>query len=145
MQYIDFIQELKKGEELVDKGCFDDALAVCDGVLAKMPDHAAALDLKCICFLRMGRFDEAEKAIRAALKNLDGNAVLYTHLGEVLREQEKFEEALTAYEQALRFDNSFAPGFIGRGRLRMFHFYDSDGSMRDFTKALELDSKSPQA
>ena len=145
MRYTDFIPELKKGDELFDKGRFDEALMICDEVLVKMPDHAGALDLKCVCFLRLGRIDEAEKAIRAALKHLDCNAALYTHLGDVLVKQNKEEEALQAYEHAIRFDNSFAPGFLGRGRVRMFHLYDREGSIRDFTKALELDPKESEA
>lgn len=145
IRYTDFIPELKKGEEFFDKGRFDEALMICDEVLVQMPDHAGALDLKCVCLLRLGRIDEAEKAIRAALNHLDGNAALYTHLGNVLEKQNKDEEALRAYEQAIRFDSSFAPGFLGRGRVRMLHLYDSEGSIRDFTKALELDPKESEA
>ncbi len=145
MRYTDFIPNLKKGEELLEENRFEDTLAVCDSVLAKMPDHVGAFDLKCVCFLRMERIDEAEQAIRTAITHLDCNAVLHAHLGDVLVRQDRDEEALRAYEKAVHFDSSYVQGYTGRGRVRMFHLCDSDGAMRDFTNAIELDRQESQA
>lgn len=145
MRHSDFIPDLKKGEALLDQDRFDEALAVCEKVLSKMPDHAGALDLKCVCYLRMKRVDEAEKAIRLAIEKLDGNPALYSHLGKVLEAQEKSKDALEAYGKAIHFDGRFAPAFIGRGRIRMFELCDNDGSLKDFTKALELDPSEAEA
>jgi Flp pilus assembly protein TadD len=145
MHYTDFLPELKRGESLVDDGRFDEALAICDEVLARVPDDAAAFNLKCVCFLGMGCLDEAEEAARTALRHFEGSPVVHTHLGDVLYAQGRNEDALLAYEQAIRFDTSCALGFIGRGRVRMFHLYDSDGAMSDFTKALELDPNASRA
>ncbi len=145
MRPADFIPDLKKGEGLLEQGRFDETLALCEKVLSKMPNHAGALDLKCVCYLRMQRLTEAEAAVRLAIKELDGNAALYSHLGEALEAQGKSKEALEAYEKAVRFDGRFAPGVVGRGRIRMFDLCDSDGSLKDFTKALELDPSEAEA
>lgn len=139
------LPNLEQAEALRDEGRFDEALAACDALLAETPGDAAALDIKCTCFLHIGRIDEAEKAIRLAIRHLDGNPVLYTRLGRVLEEQHKNDDALRAYEQAVRFDGSYAPGFIGCGRIRMFHLYDEEGSISAFTAALDLDPTRPDA
>lgn len=145
MRSTDFIPELREGEGFLNEGRFAEALALCEKVLFRMPNHAGALDLKCVCYLRMKRVDEAEKAIRLAIEKLDGNAALYSHLGEVLEAREQSKDALEAYEKAVRFDGRFAPAYIGRGRIRMFDLCDSTGSMKDFTKALALDPSETEA
>lgn len=92
-----------------------------------------------------GRFQEAEKEIRAAIARRGDAASLYVRLGEVLESREMGGEALEAYEKAVHLDKRYAPGFIGRGRIRMFELCDNDGSLKDFTKALELDPSEAEA
>ncbi len=86
-----------------------------------------------------GRFHEAEKEIRAAIARRGDRPSLYARLGEVLEARAKSKEALEAYEKAVRLDKRYAPGFIGRGRIRMFDLCDGDGALKDLTKALTLD------
>ena len=139
MRYTDFILELKGGEAFVEEGRYAEALKVCDEVLAKMSDHAAAYDLKSVCYIKMGDMERAEESVRTALKYMEGSSPIHAHLGFILEEQGREAEALKAYEDAIRYDHTYAPGFVGRGRMRMFHLYDADGSLSDFTEAIELD------
>jgi len=125
--------------DLLDARRFGEALAALDKILAAEPDDAAAIDLKGICFLRQEQNAKAEASFRTALEHLPASAPIYVHLGEALARQNRQDEALAAYECAVRYDDTYAPGFHCRGRMRMFHLRDAEGSLRDLLKAVELD------
>lgn len=132
-------QPLDRVWDLLDARRFGEALAALDEILAAEPDDAAAIDLEGICFLRQEQNAKAEASFRAALEHLPASAPIYVHLGEALARQHREDEALEAYECAVRYDGAYAPAFYGRGRLRMFHLYDPEGSLQDLLKAVELD------
>ena len=131
--------------DLIDARRFGEALAALDRILATEPDDAAAIDLKGICFLRQGQNAKAEAAFRTALEHLPASAPIYVHLGEALERQRREDEALGAYECAVRYDDTYAPGFYCRGRMRMFHLCDAEGSLRDLLKAVELDPNASES
>ncbi len=61
-----------------------------------------------IAWLRLGRFDEAEGAVRQALEINPENAEAYNLLGLVHREAGRFPEAREDYERALKLAPLFA-------------------------------------
>ncbi|OGK77025.1 MAG: hypothetical protein A2X52_01200 [Candidatus Rokubacteria bacterium GWC2_70_16] len=125
--------------DLIDARRFGEALAALDKILAAEPDDAAAIDLKGICFLRQEQNAMAEASFRTALEHLPASAPIYVHLGEALARQQREDEALEAYECAVRYDDTYAPGFYCRGRLRMLHLRDAEASLQDLARAVELD------
>ncbi|MEE8425336.1 MAG: tetratricopeptide repeat protein [Elusimicrobiota bacterium] len=143
-EYSRWIPELARGERLVAEGRLAEAIALCDKMLKTQPDLAAALDLKGLCLLRQGRAPEAESFFRQALKHLEGSGLIHSHLGAALERLEKPQQALEAYEKAIRFEKSCAAGWFGRGRIRMFHLCDEIGSLKDLVRAVELDPKDPE-
>ncbi len=61
-------------------------------------------------------------------------------LGEVYRNQQKYKEALQAYDQAIKISASFAPAYLGRARARQAQALEpSDPIRADLEKAIGLD------
>ena len=61
-------------------------------------------------------------------------------LGEVYRNQQKYKEALQAFDQAIKINASFAPAYLGRARARQAQALEpSDPIRADLEKAIGLD------
>jgi len=81
----------------------EEAKAMSAASLSKEPDNPSYLDtMGWLCY-RLGDYNEAERYIRKALASTE-NAVIYLHLGDVLRELGKYAEAEEAYHAGLNLD-----------------------------------------
>ena len=69
------------------------------------PDEAAIVDSMGWIMFRLGRLAEAEQFLRRAW-DLEKNAEIGAHLGEVLWVQERYDEARAAWADAARVDAS---------------------------------------
>ncbi len=75
----------------------------------KMPDEAGGHIYVGGVLARSGRLKEAEGAHRAAIRCTQGcRDEAYMNLGLVLRAQERYDEAATCFEQALKLDPKYA-------------------------------------
>ncbi len=75
----------------------------------KVPDEASGHIFLGGVLARSGRFKEAETAHRAAIRCTQGRRdEAYLNLGLVLRAQERYDEAVLCFEQALKLDPKYA-------------------------------------
>lgn len=73
-------------------------------------------------------------------------ADIFYLIGEVNRNQGKFKEAITAYDQAIKVNSSFAPAYLGRARARQAQAPEpSDPIRADLEKAVSLDANLGEA
>jgi Ca-activated chloride channel family protein len=96
-----FASQLNRGNGLYDRGLFDRAQNVYEGMLAKKNDPLAKYNLGNALY-RQGKFADAEKAF-AAVSGEAGLAprALY-NLGNAEFRQEDYEGAVRSYEDALK-------------------------------------------
>jgi Flp pilus assembly protein TadD len=66
------------------------------------PNNAAYLDSLGWVYFRMGRFTEAELALKQALQRFSKDPTIHDHLGDVYFEQGRLKEAVTQWEIALK-------------------------------------------
>ena len=64
----------------------------------------------------------------------------YFEEGINYRDQEKWDEAITAYTKAIELDPEFAAAYNNRG-YAYFRKADIEAALADFTKAIELEPK----
>jgi len=113
-------------------------------------DHSAfhAAELGRADVLRQsGKPDASIEVLEQLAKRFDDLAIVYSTLGDVLRQQEQFEEAVSAYDRALELTKDGARGswFLHYARaISLERLEEWPRAESDFRKALELNPGQPQ-
>jgi tetratricopeptide (TPR) repeat protein len=123
-----------KGAALDAQGKYDEAVGAYDEAIRLDPNHANAWNNKGTALGKQGKYDEAIKAYDAAIK-LDPNyadarnnkgeilkvigdpnlALDWYNKGTALQDQGKFDEAVEAYDEAIRLDPKLALAWTNKG------------------------------
>ena len=100
--------DLNEVDQIIDQayrlnlaGRFDNAVRLLDGLLAKDPDHLAALQLKGSALMGLGRVAESEEVLLRGSKLAPDDANSYGNLGLLYRREGRLPEARTILEKAL--------------------------------------------
>ena len=105
------------------------ALATCEQVFARDPDHAVAhANVGYIC-LRLGQYDEARQHLSRVIRlDRDRKATLYAHLylGMVYRAREMDDEAEACFRKALELGPNLLQSWYELGRLHWFAGWRDD-------------------
>jgi tetratricopeptide (TPR) repeat protein len=88
------------------------AVALLDKAIAQEPDVGDPYFAKGLLLLNLKRTGEAEQSMRAGLVRSPDSAVGQYHLGRVLLESGKAEEAATSFERAMAVNPSFEPAYM---------------------------------
>lgn len=97
--------------------------------LAQKPDSAPAHNNLGLCYLRLRRFDEAEKEVRQAIELKKDYAAAYYYLGVICQAQQKTPEAVAAYQMSLRYET--VPQYIEGTRSKIRQLGLPDGGDTD--------------
>jgi tetratricopeptide (TPR) repeat protein len=144
----DHIDALLLNAELLDTlGQYDLANAAYKEVPADHPAfHAAELG-RAAALRQSGKTDAAIEVLEQLAKRFGTLAVVHSTLGDVLRQQDRFEEAVAAYDRALELtdDGSRAAWFLHYARAICYErLKDWPKAEADFRRALELNPGQPQ-
>lgn len=93
------------GYTLADRGeRLPEAIAFIERALKVEPDNPSYIDSLGWALFKQGRFDEAEPHLQKAATALPAQAVIQDHYGDVLARRGKLQEAIAAWERALKGD-----------------------------------------
>ena len=93
------------GYTLAERGeRLPEAIAYIERALKVDPENPSYIDSLGWALFKNGRFDEAEPQLRKAADALPDNSVIQEHFGDVLAQRGKFQEAIAAWERALKGD-----------------------------------------
>jgi tetratricopeptide (TPR) repeat protein len=85
-------------------------------------------------------YGRAVELLKQVILEEPGSADLQYLLGESYRMQKNYREALAAYDAAIKANGSYAPSYLGKGRVTLVYTPTrSDDALKYFYKALELD------
>lgn len=121
------------------EGACERALGLLDELLAREPEHGAALKLRGHCLNQAGRLDEALAAYRRALAAGPRDAGAAYGAGRTLQAMGDLAGAVAAYGEALAIEPQYAAALEWRGHARQLQG-DHERAIEDFTRALELDA-----
>lgn len=110
-------QLFARAQRLLQTGDVEPAQAICADVLARYPEDANFLCLSALTLTRLGRFDEAELQIDAALGIFPKFERAYEAKGDLLIAQGELADAVEALEEALRLDPARQKTRLKLGRL----------------------------
>lgn len=112
-------------------------LTYADELLSKRPEDATGTASKGEALARLGRFDEAEPILRAALTRDPKIPYAWNNLGRCLNEKKAWAEACEAFDKALALEANQLEALFNRGRAR-FELKRYRESRDDFRAALAL-------
>ena len=110
-------QLFARAQRLLQTGDVEPAQAICADVLARYPEDANFLCLSALTLSRLGRFDEAELQIEAALGIFPNFERAYEAKGDLLIAKGVLADAVEALEEALRLDPARQQTRLKLGRL----------------------------
>ncbi|MDA0834084.1 MAG: hypothetical protein O2955_06870 [Planctomycetota bacterium] len=97
--------------------------------------------------VRRSTADKSKRQIaHQALRRIDQRSPGYQYIYQAQQQvrEEKWDEALTFYDLALKLDPQLADAFAGRGHVRLQQ-EKQDEALADFQKAMEIDDYNSQA
>ncbi len=111
--------------------------------LALNPRDDAALNLRSVARMRLGRYNEALEDLRHAISLQPTNAEYQANFGYVLWKLGRADEAVMAERAALKVDpkNTTAHYQLGRFLLRLGDRKDLNEAVSELKRALELDPR----
>jgi tetratricopeptide (TPR) repeat protein len=93
------------GYTLAERGeRLPEAIAYIERALKVDPENPSYIDSLGWALYKNGRVDEAEPQLRKAADALPDNSIIQEHFGDVLAQRGKYQEAIAAWERALKGD-----------------------------------------
>lgn len=131
-----------RAELYMGKKDYEKALADIEIVLDKEPNYARAIsDLGVIYFIK-GDYKTARKKLKLASKLNPESYVILNNIGIVELNRGSYGKAITNFTKALKLTVNYL-SYTGRGASK-YYLRDYDGALKDYQKAFELNSNSPQ-
>src|SRR5688572_25218786 len=132
-----------RADALMRADKLEPALASAERALRLRPDWGEALMLRGNIEALLARLPAAEASFRRALQLAGPSPALYANLGNALFEQERFADALDAYEQALSGNET--TDLHARRAKTLYALGRGEEAMRAWERVLERDPASLEA
>ncbi len=137
-------ENMRLGQEAVQRGDLDGAIAHFRGAVRSNPDLPAARIGLGLALAYRGNIDEAIKQFRAALKLDPNNADVQNSLGVALMQKGQLDEAQTHLQKAIKLDPRLAKAHNSLGVL-LARQGKLDEAMEQFREALRIDPSNRDA
>ncbi|MFT7860687.1 MAG: tetratricopeptide repeat protein [Sulfurimonas sp.] len=126
------------GDEEMQKGDFQKALAIYSEADYKVPNNAEVLFKIGYALIEQERYDEAVDSFKAILRLDDNNPAVYQALASVYRKMGQFEDAKYNLDAALLINDKNPITYYNYGNLLVDMDNDEDAKEM-YAKAIELD------
>jgi tetratricopeptide (TPR) repeat protein len=131
------------GDLFLVKGCFQDACASYDKVLAINPEYAGTWGNRGISLGELGRLEEALASFDKVLAINPEDAHAWFNRGNALGKLGRLEEAVVSYAKALAINPEDARAWFNKACALALQ-NDVDSAIENLRKAIDLDSKCQQ-
>ena len=123
-----------------DAGRLDAALAAYEHALTANPRHVSALNGRALALQRLGRSEDAERALLKAVAIAPESAVTHSNLGNVYFRRDELARARDEYVAAVRLDPDYADAHNNLGSA-YFRLGQSDLAAEEYRRALQLNPR----
>lgn len=103
-----------------------EAMALLEHVLAREPDHLAALSLKAGILAHQRRLSEADRLFRKLLARHPNSAMSWVNYAFLLKTNNRLDDSVVAYRKALALERSNGPAWWGLANLKTVRFNSAD-------------------
>ena len=129
---LDLLEELKLGP----------ARELCDAVLKRAPNLVFANNARGLIAQQEGQYAIAEQYLRRAVSADPYNAEYITSLGNAVLKQDRIDESIKLYEQAIALDKEFRDARVGLANA-LHEKNDPDASIAYFEDAVRREPDAP--
>ncbi|MHC4474101.1 MAG: tetratricopeptide repeat protein [Planctomycetota bacterium] len=113
-------------------------------ILAKDPSHPDALHFLGLVTAQTGRKDLGENLMRKAIQVLPHNAVYYHNLATLIKDQEKWDEAIVLYQKAVALQPDYSDAWRNLG-LTLYSQNRVDDAIASYRKVTEINPTDAEA
>jgi predicted Zn finger-like uncharacterized protein len=124
------------------RGSTAQAATLGESILAEDPRYPAGLFLRGVALLAEDKASDAQKHFQDAIA-LDPQPQYYDGLGRAHEKQRVLEDAVNAYDIAIKRDPSYVAPRVGKARVYMSR-RDFKGAMPDLQEAVRLEPENPE-
>ena len=121
---------------LAGGGRTEKALTVLDRAIEVEPESGEAYFSKGLLLLNLKRPAEAEEAMRGGIARSPDNAVGHYHLGRILLETGKVDDAMASFERAITANSAFEPAYLALASMHEAR-HDKDRAVAVLKKYLQ--------
>lgn len=133
-----------RAEILLSMGQGKEALEDVEKMVSLSPEEEAAYLLRGRIYEHLADTEAAENDYRLVLELNPFNENAYLSLAALLMKQQRQEEALEVYNEAIEHNGQFAKAYAERGRLKN-ETGDKEGALADLKISIELDPDGEEA
>ena len=106
---------MKKAESFYYAKNYDEAMSLCNKILAKKPKILKARQLLAICYQELNKQDLALSEFKTALNYHPNDAFLLNNIGNYYLGIQKYKTAINYLQKAIEVDSMFAPAYSNLG------------------------------
>ena len=137
------LAEFQQALGLMSTGDFPQAQAGLTRLAAEYPHYAGPHANLGIIYMRLERFDEAEKAFEEAVRRNPSSAAAHNQLGILYRKKGRFDEAEAAYAQAIAADPNYAIAYLNQGVLYDLYLQKPGQALANYERFQSLQAQAP--
>lgn len=132
------VTELDKGNQFLQEGKLEDAIAAYRLAIELNPDYSWSHHNLGEALAKLGQFEEAIAAFRRALELKPDFSWSYHHLGDALAQQEQWEESVIAFGKAIELNPQHFGTYVGLGNC-LAKMGQLDEAIAAYRRASELE------
>lgn len=132
------VTELEKGNQLLEEGKLEEAIAAYRRAIELNPDISWSHHNLGEALAKLGQFQEAIAAYRRAIELNPDFSWSYHHLGDILDRQQQWEEAVVAFSRAIELNPEHFGSYCGLGQS-LVNLGQLDEAIVAYRRASELE------
>ena len=133
------VTEFDKGNQLLQEGKLEDAIAAYRHAIELNPANSWFHQQLGEALAKLGRFDEAVTAFCCAIKLKPDFSWSYHHLGDALAQQQKWEQAAEAFGKGIQLNPEHFGTYVGLGNT-LAKLGQLDDAIAAYRRASELNA-----
>jgi len=130
-------ETLDRARSLRQLGQHVEALAICQEILERQPDHVETLFLSAEIAAARAEPDRALQVFRKVLELQPDHAPAHYKCGNLLKDRQQTEAALASYDKAIALDPRYAHAFCNRGVV-LERLGRWDAALESYDRAISL-------
>ncbi|MEK0191436.1 tetratricopeptide repeat protein [Microcoleus anatoxicus] len=132
------VTELDKGNQFLQEGKLEDAIAAYRLAIELNPDYSWSHHNLGEALAKLGQLEEAIAAFRRAIELKPDFSWSYHHLGDALAQQEQWEESVIAFGKAIELNPQHFGTYVGLGNC-LAKMVQLDEAIAAYRRASELE------
>ena len=133
----------KRGQELLDQGLYQEAVAQFDEALAEQPDSWKTLNSKGFAYQKMSKYTEAVECFDKALAINPQSVEVLNNKGVTLSMRGLYKDAIACFDQAVAIDSTSLEALNGKA-IALQHMFSYKEALDVLEQAMKIDPKHTQ-